>query len=220
MKKVFNSIFLTFALLGYLSAQTTYQAVDPKAKEILDKVSAKTKAYKTIEAEFSFILENKQEDMTDSQKGKIWIKGNKYKIDLMGTSTYYDGKTQWTHMKDAEEVNVTEPDPNDDNTLNPAKMFTIYEKGYKIRYINEKFEDARQLVVIDLYPVDLKKDYSRITLKIDKAKMQIYSLQRFGKDGNYYTIKVLKMTTDQAMDDTMFTFDKTKFPKVEIIDMR
>ena len=27
--------------------QTTYQAVDPKAKTILDQVSAKTKAYKT-----------------------------------------------------------------------------------------------------------------------------------------------------------------------------
>jgi len=39
---------------------TTYQQVDPKAKSILDKVSAKTKEYKTIQADFGIIVENKQ----------------------------------------------------------------------------------------------------------------------------------------------------------------
>jgi outer membrane lipoprotein-sorting protein len=200
--------------------QTTYQAVDPKAKTILDQVSAKTKAYKTIEAEFAIIVENKQEKTNDSKKGKIYIKGNKYKADLATSTIFNDGKTQWTYMKDPNEVNITSPDPNDDNLLNPAKMFTIYEKGYKIRFINERFEKARALYEIELYPIDLKKDFSKITLMIDKQKMQLFSMKRFGKDGTNYYIEVLKMDTDNEMADGMFTFDKTKYPKVEINDMR
>ncbi len=213
-------LFASAMLIGQTQKTETYQAVDPKAKNILDQVSAKTKAYKTIEAEFAIILENKQEKINDSKKGKIYIKGNKYKVDLAVSTIFNDGKTQWTYMKDPNEVNITTPDPNDDNSLNPAKMFTIYEKGYKVRFINEKFEKNRSLYEIDLYPIDLKKEFSRITLKIDKDKMQIFSMKRFGKDGTDYYIEVLKMDTNKDMDDTMFTFDKTKYPKVEINDMR
>jgi len=220
MKNFITAFLLMSTCFSASSQNLPYSEVDPKAKGILDKVSAKTKAYTTIEADFAFILENKQSNVKDSQKGKIWIKGNKYKVDMAKAQTFFDGKTLYTYMKDANEVNISEPDLNDDNTLNPAKIFTIYESGYKVRYISEKFEETRALHEIELYPKDLKKDFSKITLKIDKTKNELYSMQRFGKDGNIYTIKVLTMTTDQAMTDAMFTFDKTKFPKVEIIDLR
>jgi outer membrane lipoprotein-sorting protein len=217
------SLFLAYS--GFLNGQNAktegaYQSVDPKAKTILDQVSAKTKAYKTIEAEFGIVVESKQEKTKDSKKGKIWIKGSKYKVDLASSNIFNDGKTQWTYMKDANEVNITTPDPNDDSSLNLAKMFTIYEKGYKIRYIGEKFENARALYEIELYPIDLKKDFTKITLKIDKTKMQIFSMKRLGKDGTDYLIEVVKMDTDKEMADVMFTFDKTKYPKVEVNDMR
>lgn len=219
-----KNLFILFALaslsISGFSQKLPYEEVDPKAKDILDKVSQKTKAFTSIEAEFAFILENKQSNVKDSQKGKIWIKGNKYKVDMAKALTFFDGKTLHTYMKDANEVNISEPDPKDDNTMNPAKIFTIYESGYKIRYIAEKFEDTRALHEIDLYPKDLKKDYSKITIKIDKTKNELYSMQRYGKDGNVYTIKVLSMKTNQPMEDALFIFDKTKYPKVEIIDLR
>ena len=226
LQKILLFVMVVFVLPLFSMAQTqdknktTYQAVDPKAKTILDQVSAKTKVYKTIEAEFAIIVENKQEKMNDSKKGKIFIKGSKYKIDLAASTIFNDGKTQWTYMKDPNEVNITTPDPNDDNSLNPAKIFSIYEKGYKIRYINEKFEKNRALYEIELYPIDLKKDFTKITLMVDKQKMQLFSMKRFGKDGTDYYIEVLKMDTDKEMADGMFTFDKTKYPKVEINDMR
>jgi len=213
-------IIPVFCFSQNIKTDQTYQAVDPKAKNILDQVSAKTKAYKTIEAEFAINLENKQEKTSDSKKGKIYIKGNKYKVELAASTIYNDGKTQWTYMKDPNEVNITVPDPNDDNSLNPAKMFTIYEKGYKIRFINEKFEKNHNVYEIDLYPIDLKKDFSRITLMIDKQRMQLFSMKRFGKDGADYYIEVLKVDIDTEMNDAMFTFDKTKYPKVEVNDMR
>ena len=220
MINLMTTFILLSVFLNAFSQDLTYQEVDPKAKGILDKVSEKTKAYTTIEAEFAFILENKQNNIKDTQKGKIWIKGNRYKVDMAKALTFFDSKTLYTYMKDANEVNISEPDPNDDNTLNPAKIFTIYETGYKIRYISEKFEDNRALHEIEIYPKDLKKDFSKITLKIDKTKNELYSMHRYGKDGNVFTIKILSIITNQAMTDAMFTFDKTKYPKVEVIDLR
>jgi hypothetical protein len=55
---------------------------------------------------------------------------------------------------------------------------------------------------------------------IDKQKMQLFSMKRFGKDGTNFYIEVIKMDTDKEMADANFVFDKTKYPKVEINDMR
>lgn len=214
------SLFLINNLLAQANQNLNYKEVDPKAKTILDKVSSKNKSYKTIKAEFAIILENKKENIKDTKKGLIWIKGNKYKIDLMVSTIFFDGKTQWTYMKESNEVNITEPDPKDDNTLNPAKIFSIYESGFKIRFIKEKFEKNRAIYEIELYPKDLKKDFTKINLKIDKDKMQIFSMKRFGKDGTDFYLEIISVKPNEEMADNIFLFDKTKFPKVEINDMR
>jgi outer membrane lipoprotein-sorting protein len=222
--KYFISTLITVCVNTLLFSQQnpspTYKEVDPKAKTILDKVSANNKAYKTIHANFAVISENKKDNTSDSKKGYIWIKGNEYKVDLSVSTIFYDGKTQWTYMKESNEVNVSTPDPNDDNMLNPAKIFTIYEKGYKIRFVKESFEKNHALYEIELYPIDLKKDFTKIDLKIDKDKMQIFSMKRFGKDGTNFYIEIISVKPNEEMTDAMFVFDKTKYPKVEVNDMR
>ena len=191
-----------------------------KAKEILDKVSEKTKSFKTIKADFSFTLENLQEDITETYDGSIKIKGNKYAIDLMDAKTYFDGKTLYTFMPETEEVNVSEPDENEDGTINPAKIFSLYESGFKYRFIGEPVIDGKTLYEIDLYPESRDKPFSRIKLFIYKDNLTLESLKQMGKDGNNYIIKVKKFQNDLPFDDSEFTFNASAHPDVEVIDMR
>ncbi len=191
-----------------------------KGKEILDKVTEKTKTYKTIKADFSFSMVNTQEEINESYEGKISIKGDKYRVNLMDVDTYFDGKTLWTHMIDAEEVNVDEPDLNDEETLNPATIFTIYQTGFKYAYLGEQQHDGVTVYAIDLFPINRDKPYSRIKLQIKKDDMQLYSIEQIGKDGNDYTIKVNNMLTNTPMNDSMFVFNQDANPDVDIIDMR
>ena len=215
--KFFNIIILALLFSVNINAQDSNSK---KAKTILDKVSAKTKTFTTIQAIFSFEMENQQENISEKTAGKIWIKNEKYKLELMGTVTYCDGKISWMHLPDDEEVNISAVDNDSDNSMNPAKIFTMYETGFKYKYINEVFEDTRALHVIDLIPLDYDGEFSRITLKIDKSNNTVYSMKRFGNDGNIYTVKIKKMETNKPLNDSMFKFDKTKFPGVEIIDTR
>jgi outer membrane lipoprotein-sorting protein len=213
------AIFLSVVLLNFgLNAQTPENRA--KAKKILDKVSEKTKSFSTIEATFTFELNNQQENIKEKAVGTIKTKGNKYVLDLMGTTTYCDGKTIWTVMKDEEEVDISEVDEEDDKTLNPAKVFTMYEKGFKYTFVKDIFEDTRALYVIDLIPLNYDGEYSRIRLKIDKDKYTVYSMTRYGNDGNIYTIKIKKYITNKPMPDNMFVFNKSKYPGFEIIDNR
>ena len=215
MKKIFNLTAILF-----LIANISFGQNDAKAIEILDKVSAHMKTFPAMYAEFQFTLENNQENITDKRYGKIWTKGSKYKIDMMGTVTYFDGKTQWTYLKESNEVNITNPDMDDDESINPAKIFDIYQKGFRVKYVAQKFEDTRALYIINLFPTDRSKPFSRITLKIDKDKNELYFFKRYDKDGNYYTIKIGKIDKKTAFPDSMFIFNKAKYPGVEIVDLR
>ncbi len=212
MKKL---LLLITLLPGFLMAQNP-----ERAKEILDQVTEKTKNYSTIKADFSFGMENQQEDIKEEYQGKIAIKGDKYKANLMNVDTYFDGKTSWTYMIDAEEVNVDEPDPDDEETLNPASIFSIYQKGFKYAYIGEKESDGITVYAIDLYPINRDKPYSRIKLEFNKANLELHKVVQIGKDGNNYTIIVKDMKTNMPIDDSYFVFDPAKHPDVEVIDMR
>ena len=214
--------FITI-ILALLISVSSFSQDDAKAKQILEKVAKQYQSYPGVSIDFVFTMENAQEDIKESSKGKAWMKGNKYKVELMGVKTYFDGTTMWSHMVDAEEVNVSTPDPNDKNTFNPSALFTEYQDGYRIRYIKEVFEHNRALHIIDLLPLrdEVKSsDFNRIKLKIDKDKNQIYEVLRFGKDGNDYIITLNKLKVEKDLKDSFFKFDKTKFPDVDIIDLR
>ena len=60
---------------------TKAQDVDPEAQKVLDKVSKKYEAYKTIEATFSLKIEIPEEPI-DEQIGKLKQEGEKYNVDL------------------------------------------------------------------------------------------------------------------------------------------
>jgi len=199
-------IFLYTISFGQNKNETGTKAKthDPKAKGVLDKVSVKTKAFKTIKADFVVSREDKKST----------------KLDIMGTITFCDGKTRWAYIKESKEVNITEPDLKNDKLVDPSKIFTIYEKGYKYTYISEKFEDGLQLHEIDLYPEDLKQKVSRITLQIEKNEMRIHSVKYIEKDGVIYTVKIAKFLPDTEISDADVTFNKANFPGAEIIDMR
>jgi outer membrane lipoprotein-sorting protein len=213
MYKFISILFLLFF------AVTINAQKDPKAKEILDDVSATTKSFSTIRVKFLNILENRQENLVDTISGYAFLKGSKYKLILPGHEIFSDGATVWTYMKDAEEINITEPD--EESVMNPANIFTIYEKGFKYRFIQETSFKGKNIYEIDLYPEKPKKEkYTRITIKIDKSKKQILSIKSFGRDGINNEIEVVEFKPDVTINDKIFIYEESRYKGVEVIDMR
>lgn len=204
--------------LGFLTVNAQY---DKKAKEILDKVSAKNKAFTTERVEFLYIQENINDKTKTVKNGTLLLKGSKYKLDLMGNIIFCDSKTIWSYIKENNEVNISNVADQEGSLLNPAKVFNMYEKGFKYKLIREKFENNRSIYEIELYPEKINESqYSKVRLLIDKDKMQLYLVQYFAKDANRVTIEIQKISPNEAVTDNIFIFDKTKFPKVELVDMR
>ncbi len=213
MKKL---LFLTFFAL--LSSRLLAQ-YDPKALEILEAMGKKYKVIPSFEATFSYTLSNEVEKINEEFKGKMIVKGEKYRLILPEQEVVNNGTTLWTYLPEAKEVNIDNFDPNSDE-LNPSKFYEIYKKGYKYLYIEDKMEGGVMCEVVDLVPEKKDAQYYKVKMNIVKKDKSIQSWVMFDKAGNRYKYLITKFNAAAKVEDTYFTFDLKKYPGVEVIDLR
>jgi len=208
MKKIILTSWVMILALA-LTAQT-----DKKAESILNGVSATTKSYKTIRIEFTYKMENVSQKINDSYKGVLVSKGNKYKLTVSGQDVICDGKTVWTFLKDANEVQINNLSDSEES-INPTNLLSTYTKNFKSKLIKE----TPQQQIIELTPIE-KKNFNKVKVTIDRAKKMINTLAIYDKNGSVYSYIVNKMDVNQNFYDSMFTFKSADHPGVEEIDMR
>ncbi len=215
MKNLILFLFLSSTFL--LNAQDQ----DPKAKAILDEVSKTTKAYKTISADYSFSIFNKDKKQLEKWLGKVQIKGSKFKLDIPGNSIICDGVTLWNYNKDAKEVTIKTFDAENDEQ-NPAKIFTLYESGFKYKYDKEEKVGMIMCQVIDLFPVvkPEKKKFHTLKIYVDKAKKQVVQMKRLMKDGGVELYEIKSLKPNLPLADNVFVFDTKNLKADQINDER
>lgn len=218
MKK-FLLILSAFALSLQVS---NAQDQDPKAKAILDDLSKTTKSYKTIVSEYIFTSQNKDKKVVEKQNYKVQVKADKFKLDIPGNTIVCDGKTIWAHNKDANEVTIKNFDATNEDQLNPSKIFTLYETGFKYKFEKEEKVGAVTYQVIALYPSikPEKKKFHTIKLYVDKVKKQVGKLIMLNRDGTTQTYEIKSFKPNVELPDATFTFDLKGFKPDQITDER
>ncbi len=215
MKKL---VYILFAL-GYLQIQVANAQVDKKAAAILSGVSAKYKSYKSINVDFAYTLENPSAKIKETQTGNLILSGAKYRLNIAGQEVICDGKTTWTYMKEAKEVQVNSVDANEDG-IKPAEIFTMYDKGFLIKFVNESQVGAKVMQNLELTPTDKSKAFFKIKLTVDKSAKQLVKSVIFDKNGNRYTYVIKNFNANTAVSPSTFTYDAKKYPGVELVDLR
>ena len=210
MKKIF-----LFAICLLVNIINSNAQVDVKAQQILKEVSAKYKLYNSLSASFKLTLMDQKTKKSDVQNGTITLKGNMYNLTMVDQVVMSNGKITWTYLKESNEVQINEAKTNTD-AISPTNIFTMYEHGYKQKYLADK----KTVQLIELFPEDAKKNYFKIQLEINKKDKYVQTARVFDKNGNIYTYAIVKFTPNAATTDDIFTFNKAKYPGVEVVDLR
>jgi outer membrane lipoprotein-sorting protein len=210
---------IKLVLLSLLIASTAFAQVDKKAKDILSGVSAKYKSMKSMKIDFSYTLENPTAKIKETQSGSILLSGAKYRLNIAGQEVISDGKTSWTYMKEAKEVQVNTVDPAAEG-IKPNEIFIMYEKGFLYRFVDEKTVAGKVQQNLELTPTDKSKEFFKVKLTVDKASKQIVKSTIFDKNGNRYTYAVKAFAANPSITADSFNFDPKKHPGVEVVDLR
>jgi len=189
---------------------------DPTAKTLLDEVSAATNSHEAIHIVFEYHLNNKTENIQERTGGELTLKENQYILSFMGIHQMSDGENVWTILKDDEEIQISEFDPDDENAITPSNLLKMYEDGF-IYQMKEKTGSLQTIELLPENPVDV--DYSKIHLLIDTRLKQIKKLKQFGEKGTESEY-VIHNLSPSVIEDTAFIFKESDFPDFDIIDLR
>jgi outer membrane lipoprotein-sorting protein len=207
-------LFLT--LLVLLSFNSFGQ--DAKSQGILDKLSTKMKGQKSFYIEFTANIKNATNGSNESETGKGWVKGDKFYASYGDNTIISNGIKSWTIVKEEKSVYETDANEAGDEGMNPKKLMTIWESGFKNKYEKEDKLNNEVVHVIYLYPKNpAKVDYHTIILYISKTSNELKKAIMKAKDGTVMTYTLTKFQSNPTIEDSKFVFDIKKYPGYTLI---
>lgn len=206
-------------LLAVVLAGST--AFAQTSKSILAKLSEKAKGYNSIYAEYESIMDNKINDLHETQSGKIKIEGKKYNLELAKHNIITNGEDIWSYSLSDNECTIDYLEDLEDDAFDPTKLFTIWEDEFKHSLKGEVDIDGAKAYEIYLFPLAANDSpYHTIKLYVDKVKMEVIKIEMQGRDGTNYIYKVKNFQPNYSMKPSDFKFDESAHPGVEMIDNR
>ena len=151
----------------------------------------------------------------DVISGKIVIAGEKFALTSASLSTWFDGTTQWTLDSRTNEVNVTEPTEEELQQVNPFAIISSFRKSFKPMLLKAPKGQYK----VDLKPLDKKADIRHAVVTFNSSTYLPVEIQMTTPNGQLL-IKVKNASTGGNQPVTVFRFNKSKYPKVKVVDLR
>ncbi len=183
------------------------------ARTLLNEVSEKVRGYDNIVIDFKWNLNNSKEGVNQDTRGNVSIEGDKYLLNMLGTTRMFDGQKIYTIVPEDEEVTISSYSAEDDKEITPSKLLTFYEKGYTYEMDVTQNVKGRKIQYVKLRPIDSKAEIKDILLGINVQTKHIYRLIQTDANGTKYTLTVNSFKTNQPLSKTLFTFDQAKYEK-------
>ena len=210
-----KSTFFTFALL--LSISCFGQGFE-QAKNLLDQVSKEMKSHENIRFDFSYVLENKKEQIRQEMEGNVTLAGDRYQLHFLDAIQLFDGSKIYTIVPENEEITVSFPEDEEDVSVNPSKLLSFYEEGYGYEWDIEQRVMGRTIQFIKLIPSPASDEVKYLLLGIDINRKQVYRLIEIGNNGTLTTLTLKNQEFDISLPPTYFDFDAKAYPNYYIND--
>ena len=187
---------------------------DQTAKSILDKASSKMSAYSNLSMDFDYVLDNKAEDVKQEMSGDVIINGEKYVVNLFGSTQIFDGSKTYTIIPENEEVNISDEDLDEESTFTPSKFYSFYESGYTYKMDEVKQIDGKKIQFVKLTPIDTNSEVTNILVGIDTKTNHIYQVIEIGVNQTRTILTAKNIKTNQELNAAIFAFDQKKYEEL------
>lgn len=182
------------------------------ARKLLDEVSGKISSFKNMKFDFTYVLENRPENIRQETNGSVTISKDLYRINFLGFEQLFDGKMTYTIVPENEEITISDPEEESEFGINPSEILTIYKKDYAYQWDIKQNVMGTPVQFIKLIPNEEKKELKYLLLGIDMRTKLIYRLIEIGRYDTRTTLTLKNIKTNINLRDDFFLFDKNKYP--------
>lgn len=206
-------------------AQKNASINDPEAAKLLKSSSEKYKKMGGLQTDFTLTIvrpkqkaEEPDSKYTEIQSGKLWLKGNSFKISLGGNEIICNGKDIWTYIAKQKECQLNEYVESNE-VFSPAQLFNLYEANFAYQIKEKKVAKGVNITVIELAPSNKKSSYFKLDVSLNDAH-DITEVKVYEKNGIRYFYRPQNTIANAQLSASFFSFDIAKYPKVHLEDLR
>lgn len=205
-----NSATCANSFVGDLQSQSE------KTENIISQFRSKLSQLSAFEMGFSMNFDGQV------NVGTVQAQKDSYRMDNKDLSLYCDGDTKWIYNVANNEVVILKNDLSQMDLLeNPLAFFYSLGKGYSYP---EKAKSSNvnktPVWVVDLFPINKRLGYSKISLMIDKRDYSPVRIVYVTKSGESVTVNITSFVEKKPWGQDHFKFDAGKHNGVKVTDMR
>ena len=197
--------------MGMMAVVVAFGASAQTADGMLKKAAAAINGAGGLTA--SFTLDYGQQKMT----GTLKASGRKFALQTSSTSTWYDGKSMWTYNPNTKETTLMTPTPQEVGEANPLAIVNSYSSAFTASFAKSQTKGSKTVV---LTPKSKQSGYKSVHVTIPDGTSFPSKLVVIPSSGQKVTVSVSQVKTGQKLPESSFVYPKSKYPKVEIVDLR
>jgi len=152
-----------------------------------------------------------------ADRGTIVMDGDKFRILSGDLKCWYDGTTQWAYSSMTEEVNITEPTPEELQLSNPYAALVAFKNSSHVSMV----ETPEGEYLLSLVPRSDDSDVRLIQLFVGMKSSQIEKAVFVMADNSQYSVVVKNYVTGKKFSDDTFRYDSKFVPDgTQVVDLR
>jgi len=219
MNKYLSLALITLFSFSIVNAQSQQErAAEIKGEQLLKESSQHIKSFRTLKTFFTYEMENTSQNVKETMKGELLSQGDRYHMSLSGNLFISDGTNTWSYLKDMNEVYINTLE-NSEGGLTPTSILNEFETQFRAKHIRQETHQGKRVEIIDLVPKTPQAFYKyRVALDAN-TKMLVYTIA-YDREGGTYTYSMDRIETNPSIPAGQFTFNASRFPGIEVIDLR
>jgi outer membrane lipoprotein-sorting protein len=203
-----NTLFFFIGMTVSVMGQTSLEA-----KKLLESASQQMESYDNIAFDFSYVLNNRMEQINQENSGQVTVADKKYKLNFLDAIQLFDGVALYTIVPENEEITITQADQEEDFGINPNELLRFYKEGYDYHWDISQRVKGKNIQFIKLIPTQDDGDLRSLLIGIDTQKNHIYKLIEVGDNGTVTTLTINEMEVDSALPENFFVFNEDDYPE-------
>lgn len=207
MEKILRYILGLVVILGFSVSANGAETADGMLKKAASGVNGSSGLTASFTLDYG------------SQKvsGTIKASGRKFALQTSSSSTWYDGKTMWTYNVRNAETTLMTPTAQEVTEVNPLSIVNTYSANFTAAFAKTQSKGSKTIV---LTPKSKKLGYKSVHITIPDGSVFPSKLVIIPSSGQRVTVTISQVKKDVKLPDATFVYPKSKYPKVEIVDLR
>jgi len=218
LKNLFLLIFLASLIPQAFTQTPAERQAEIRGQQMLRTTRDRIKSFQTLRIYFTYNMESTMQNNSETYQGELLLQGDRYIMKLDDNLFISDGVTTWSYLADLNEVYINHFGASED-AITPTALLDDFENRFRARYMRRETHQGKPVEIIDLLPTT-PQAFHKFRVAIDPTNQMLVYTIAYDREGGTFKYTINRFEPNPRVPSNAFSFDASRFPGLEIIDLR